>query len=144
MRRGVRKKDGVSNNLGLFELSGEWQLRNDECAAAWEAYVEPITRISTVPLRRDEGSAPEVASRASQLRGSAPRPPRHPPTKGCGRPRAPLRSDLETTCQTLTADAGALALAYGVPNVLDAVTSPSAHSTSDATVVAPGWTTARR
>lgn len=55
MGRGVPKKLGVKVNLGFVELSGEWEPNDIERAAAWEVYVELITRISTVPLASGEG-----------------------------------------------------------------------------------------
>jgi hypothetical protein len=48
-------KVGVKLNLGFMELSGEWEPSDIERAAAWELYIELITRISVVPLSRDEG-----------------------------------------------------------------------------------------
>jgi hypothetical protein len=50
MRRAVPKKVGVRVNLGIAELSGEWEPNEKERSAAWELYVELITRISVVPL----------------------------------------------------------------------------------------------
>jgi hypothetical protein len=51
--RGVPKKIGVKVNLGIAELSGEWEPNDIERAAAWELYVELITRISVVPIQSD-------------------------------------------------------------------------------------------
>jgi hypothetical protein len=55
MGRGAPKKVGVKVNLGFLELSGEWEPNDTERAAAWELYVELITRVTTVPLKPDEG-----------------------------------------------------------------------------------------
>lgn len=60
--RGVPKKVGVKVNLGVAELSGEWEPNDIERAAAWELYVELITRISVVPLGPDEGLLRETLS----------------------------------------------------------------------------------
>jgi hypothetical protein len=60
MPRGVPKKVGVKVNLGVVELSGEWEPNDIERAAAWELYVELITRISVVPLDADQGSLREA------------------------------------------------------------------------------------
>ena len=37
------------------EVSGCWELNSEERRAAWELYVELVTRVSAVPLREDEG-----------------------------------------------------------------------------------------
>jgi hypothetical protein len=50
MLRGAPKRIGVKVNLGVAELSGEWEPNDKERAAAWELYVELITRVSVVPL----------------------------------------------------------------------------------------------
>ena len=55
MGRGVPKRVGVKVNLGFLELSGDWEPNDIERAAAWEVYVELITRVATVPLAADEG-----------------------------------------------------------------------------------------
>lgn len=55
MGRSTPKKIGVELNLGVVKLSGEWEPNEVERAAAWEIYVELITRVSTVPLAPDEG-----------------------------------------------------------------------------------------
>lgn len=41
--------------FGLGEIGGEWKPESAERDAAWEMYVELITRISVVELGRDEG-----------------------------------------------------------------------------------------
>jgi hypothetical protein len=45
----------VRINLGVADLSGEWEPNDTERAAAWELYVELITRVSVVPLGASEG-----------------------------------------------------------------------------------------
>jgi hypothetical protein len=53
--RRTPSKVAVSLNLGFVQLSGEWEPNDTERKAAWELYVELITRVSTVPLGQDEG-----------------------------------------------------------------------------------------
>jgi hypothetical protein len=60
MPRGVPKRVGVKVNLGLVELSGEWEPNDIERAAAWELYIELVTRVSVVPLGPDQGSLREA------------------------------------------------------------------------------------
>jgi hypothetical protein len=45
----------VGLNLHFFQVSGTWEPNDDERKAAWELYVELITRISVVPLGPDDG-----------------------------------------------------------------------------------------
>jgi hypothetical protein len=45
----------VGLNLPFLQITGTWEPNDDERKAAWELYVELITRISTVPLGPDEG-----------------------------------------------------------------------------------------
>ncbi|MDX5564728.1 hypothetical protein PYK79_17100 [Streptomyces sp. ID05-04B] len=42
-------------NLRVLEISGTWEPNDAERRAAWERYVELVTRVSVVPLRADEG-----------------------------------------------------------------------------------------
>jgi hypothetical protein len=58
--RGVSKRVGVKINFGVAELSGEWEPNNTERAAAWELYVELITRVAVVPLGPSESLLREV------------------------------------------------------------------------------------
>ncbi|MFC8145871.1 hypothetical protein ACFUKV_29670 [Streptomyces paradoxus] len=44
----------------LGEIGGEWEPEDAEQRAAWELYVELVTRVSVAPLREDEGSAREA------------------------------------------------------------------------------------
>jgi hypothetical protein len=62
MARATPAKVGVRVNLGVLDLSGEWEPNNAERDAAWELYVELITRISVVPLGPDEGLLREALS----------------------------------------------------------------------------------
>jgi hypothetical protein len=50
MMRATPKRVGVKLNLGVAELSGEWEPNDVERAAAWELYVELITRVSVVSM----------------------------------------------------------------------------------------------
>ncbi len=45
----------VGLNLGVVQLSGTWEPNDTERRAAWELYVELLTRISVVPLAQDHG-----------------------------------------------------------------------------------------
>ncbi|WP_371599950.1 hypothetical protein [Streptomyces sp. NBC_00564] len=44
----------------LGEIGGEWEPEDAEQRAAWEFYVELVTRVSVAPLRKDDGSAREA------------------------------------------------------------------------------------
>ncbi|MCX4971403.1 hypothetical protein [Streptomyces sp. NBC_00620] len=46
--------------LPLIEIAGTWEPNDAERRAAWELYVELVTRVSVVPLRDDEGSLREA------------------------------------------------------------------------------------
>jgi hypothetical protein len=52
----------VGLNLPFLQISGTWEPNDDERKAAWELYVELVTRISVVPLGRDEGLLREALS----------------------------------------------------------------------------------
>jgi hypothetical protein len=62
MVRGIPTKVGVRVNLGVLTLSGEWEPNDAERDAAWELYVELITRVSVVPLAPDQGLLRESLS----------------------------------------------------------------------------------
>jgi hypothetical protein len=176
--RGVPKKVGVKINLGFLELSGEWEPNDIERAAAWEVYVELITRVTTVPLAASEGLLREAltslysvfASTREVLRkygpdiaepkiggqynfaflavtilnsGIRPLLARWHPALADWEAHRPdtvspaahertwpqadaLRDELETTRQSLTDYAAALATACGVPNLLDTIPTPPA------------------
>jgi hypothetical protein len=70
MRQGVPKRIGVKINLGVFEVSGEWEPNQVERSAAWELYVELITRISAVPLDVQEGMLSEAVGSLYSIFGS--------------------------------------------------------------------------
>ncbi|MGW2234583.1 hypothetical protein [Streptomyces sp. NPDC001759] len=42
-------------NLRILEISGTWEPNDAERRAAWELYVELVTRVSVVPLRENHG-----------------------------------------------------------------------------------------
>ncbi|WP_326723037.1 MULTISPECIES: hypothetical protein [unclassified Streptomyces] len=46
--------------LPMIEIAGTWEPNDAERRAAWELYVELVTRVSVVPLRDDEGSLREA------------------------------------------------------------------------------------
>ncbi|MET9411996.1 hypothetical protein ABZX90_40715 [Streptomyces sp. NPDC002935] len=52
----------VKLNLRVVEISGTWEPNDAERRAAWELYVELVTRVSVVPLRADEGLLREALS----------------------------------------------------------------------------------
>lgn len=52
----------VSLNLPFLQISGTWEPNDDERKAAWELYVELVTRISVVPLGPEEGLLREALS----------------------------------------------------------------------------------
>ena len=58
---------GVSLKLPMLEMSGKWTPDDEERKAAWEMYVELVTRISVVQLREDEGSVREALTSLYQL-----------------------------------------------------------------------------
>lgn len=43
------KSVGVKLNLRVVEISGTWEPNDAERRAAWELYVELVTRVSVVP-----------------------------------------------------------------------------------------------
>ena len=62
----------VSLNLpfGLGGVSGTWEADEAEQEAAWEMYVELVTRVAIVELRRDEGLLREALSSLYGLFGT--------------------------------------------------------------------------
>lgn len=52
----------VKLNLRVLEIAGTWEPNDTERRAAWELYVELVTRVSVVPLREDEGLLREALS----------------------------------------------------------------------------------
>nr|BFD94128.1 hypothetical protein KitaXyl93_54880 [Kitasatospora sp. Xyl93] len=49
------KSVDVKLNLHVLEISGTWEPNDAERRAAWELYIELVTRVAVVPLREDEG-----------------------------------------------------------------------------------------
>ncbi len=45
-------KTKIALNLGFLSVDGEWDLTDKQREAAWEMYVELVTRISVVELQR--------------------------------------------------------------------------------------------
>jgi hypothetical protein len=52
----------VGLNLPFLQIGGTWEPNDDERKAAWELYVELVTRISVVPLGPDDGLLREALS----------------------------------------------------------------------------------
>jgi len=61
------EKVRVELGWGPAKLSGEWRPDQAELDAAWELYVELVTRISVAPLRPDEGIMREALTSLYQL-----------------------------------------------------------------------------
>lgn len=49
-------------NLGIFRIKGKWKPDKSERNAAWELYIELVTRISIVELKKGEGILQEALS----------------------------------------------------------------------------------
>lgn len=60
---------GVELGWGPAKLSGKWRPDNSERDAAWELYVELVTRIAVVPLRPGQGILREALTSLYQLFG---------------------------------------------------------------------------
>lgn len=58
----VSTKVEVGLNLGVVNLKGSWEPDDNERLAAWEMYVELVTRISVAELRPGEGLLREALS----------------------------------------------------------------------------------
>lgn len=56
------KKINVKAKFGIIDIDGTWEPNDQEKKAAWELYVELITRISVVELKESEGSLREALS----------------------------------------------------------------------------------
>ena len=52
----------VGLNLHFLQVSGTWEPNEDEGNAAWELYVELVTRVAVVPLGGQEGLLREALS----------------------------------------------------------------------------------
>ncbi|GAA1933949.1 hypothetical protein [Streptantibioticus ferralitis] len=64
------KSVGVKLNLHVLQIDGVWEPNDAERKAAWELYVELVTRVSVVPLREDEGLLREALSSLYSLFGT--------------------------------------------------------------------------
>jgi hypothetical protein len=60
----------VGLKLGLFEIGGEWAPDHAEESAAWEMYVELVTRISVSELKPGEGLLREALTSLYSLFGT--------------------------------------------------------------------------
>jgi hypothetical protein len=60
----------VGLNLHFVQISGTWEPNDNERKAAWELYVELVTRISVVPLGPSEGLLREALSSLYSLFGT--------------------------------------------------------------------------
>ena len=60
----------VGLNLGVFKVEGTWDPNVNERNAAWELYVELVTRISIAPLGPEEGLIREALTSLYSLSGS--------------------------------------------------------------------------
>ena len=60
----------VALNLHILQISGTWEPNDDERKAAWELYVELVTRIAVVPLSAGEGLLREALSSLYSLFGT--------------------------------------------------------------------------
>lgn len=63
------KSVDVKLDLKLFPIGGTWEPNDTERRAAWELYVELVTRISVVPLR--DGIAREALTSLYAIFGHA-------------------------------------------------------------------------
>ena len=64
--RGIK----VGLNLGPFQIGGDWTPDDSEGNAAWEMYVELVTRISVAELREGEGVLREALTSLYSLFGT--------------------------------------------------------------------------
>ncbi|MFD5732295.1 hypothetical protein ACFWIY_05630 [Streptomyces sioyaensis] len=60
----------VRLKLPMLEIAGSWEPNDAERRAAWELYVELVTRVSVVPMRADEGLLREALTSLYSLFGS--------------------------------------------------------------------------
>ena len=60
----------VGLDLKIFQISGTWEPNDAEREAAWELYVELITRVAVVPLPRGHGLLREALSSLYSLAGT--------------------------------------------------------------------------
>jgi hypothetical protein len=65
----MKKKINVGLDLGLLKLEGEWEADETQILAAWELYVELVTRIAAQPLGPDDGLVREAMTSLHALFG---------------------------------------------------------------------------
>jgi hypothetical protein len=63
-------KSKIGLNFGFLSIEGEWDLTDKQREAAWEMYVELVTRISVVELKDDEGLLREALTSLYSLFGT--------------------------------------------------------------------------
>ncbi|MBI3200074.1 MAG: hypothetical protein HYZ29_00945 [Myxococcales bacterium] len=63
-------KTAVKLNLGLLTVDGTWEADEAQQKAAWEMYVELVTRVAIVDLHPDEGTLREALSSLHSLFGT--------------------------------------------------------------------------
>ncbi len=64
------KKFKLKVNLGFLGIEGDWEVDEIQRNAAWEIYVELVTRISVVELKPEEGLLREALSSLYSLFGT--------------------------------------------------------------------------
>ena len=64
------KTVGVKIGLPFGSVEGTWEADEAQQQAAWEMHVELVTRISIIPLGRDEGLLREALSSFHSLFGT--------------------------------------------------------------------------
>ncbi len=71
-RQRVRAPQSVQVELDLkvFRVAGTWEPNEVERRAAWELYVELLTRVAVVPLAREEGLVREALASLYSLFGT--------------------------------------------------------------------------
>ena len=61
------KKVSAKIKTPFLDIQGEWEADENEQMAAWELYVELVTRIAVVPLKPGEGLLREALSSLHQI-----------------------------------------------------------------------------
>lgn len=64
------KKVGVKLNLGVIDVDGTWEADEAQQMAAWEMYVELVTRVAIVDLHPEEGTLREALSSLHSVFGT--------------------------------------------------------------------------
>ncbi len=64
------KKTAITVNLGFLSIQGTWEIDELQRKAAWDMYVELVTRISVVELKPDEGLLREALTSLYSLFGT--------------------------------------------------------------------------